>query len=109
MAGKVECQYCGKEFSEKGIKMHERSCPEKPEEAEVEINVEDNEEENTVEIVTENVKQEPVKPKKVKIKMKKDHKCNIGGNWYVFKADKQYDVPVDVKTILSKHDLIKAL
>lgn len=108
MATKIECQYCGKEFSEKGIKMHERSCSEKPEENEVTLDtgVEENDD---IKIVKDYAKQEPAKPKKVKIKMKKNHRCNIGGNWYVFKADKQYDVPVDVKEILSKRDLIKAL
>jgi hypothetical protein len=33
---KVNCQYCGEEFTANGIKMHERNCPQKPEDLEEE-------------------------------------------------------------------------
>ena len=59
--------------------------------------------------VQEEVITTPVQEKKVKIKMAKNHRCCIGGDWYVFKADKEYNVPPNVKEILNKSGLIKPL
>lgn len=52
-----------------------------------------------------------VDEKKVKIRMKKDHKCNIGGQLYNLKEDKTYSVPPNVRRILEKSplDLLKPL
>ena len=38
--------------------------------------------------------------KMVKIKMKADHRCFIGGEWYYLLKGKQYNVPENVKNIL---------
>lgn len=46
-------------------------------------------------------------PKTVKIKLAKDHNCCIGGQRYYFKAGEVYDVPVNVKSVLSRGDLLR--
>lgn len=38
----------------------------------------------------------------VRILMKEDHRCNIGGNWYCFTKGKHYNVPENVKNILMR-------
>jgi hypothetical protein len=50
---KVNCQYCGEEFTANGIKMHERNCSKKPEDAEVEEVTEEEELEEEVDAVEE--------------------------------------------------------
>lgn len=57
------------------------------------------------EVVTTPVKED----KKVKIKMGSNHRCCIGGDWYVFIKDKEYNVPPNVKEILNRGGLIKPL
>ncbi len=52
---------------------------------------------------------EPVKPKTVKILMKEDHKCYIGGEWYYLAKEKSYNVPENVKTILLEAGKLKPL
>ena len=47
--------------------------------------------------------------KRVKVKMKKDHKCHIGGEWYHLLKEKQYNVPENVKEILASRDLLSPL
>lgn len=47
--------------------------------------------------------------KRVKVRLKKDHKCNIGGEWYVFKEGVRQDVPENVKNILGRADLLLPL
>lgn len=57
-------------------------------------------------------KDETPKPKPVtmvKVKLKSNHKCNIGGDWYVFHEGKQYNVPENVKAILAKADKLLPL
>lgn len=39
MSEKVECQYCGKEFSKRGVANHERYCDENPENKEQEVTI----------------------------------------------------------------------
>jgi len=51
----------------------------------------------------------PVEPKKLKVKMRVDHKCYVGGEWYYLKKDKQYSVPVNVKRILAEGDYLLPL
>lgn len=46
---------------------------------------------------------------KVKIKLRKYHRCFIGGEWYDFQPDKVYIVPKNVKEILLKNDLLLPL
>jgi hypothetical protein len=45
----------------------------------------------------------------VKIKMVKDHSCCIGGVRYHLEAGKVYNVPANVKRILSQANLLKPL
>lgn len=45
----------------------------------------------------------------VKIKLVKDHRCSIGGEWYSFQAGKQYNVPEQVKNILLRANLLQPL
>lgn len=51
----------------------------------------------------------PVPEKKVKILMKDNHKCFIGGEWYYLMKDKHYNVPENVKDILMKADKLRPL
>lgn len=45
----------------------------------------------------------------VKVKLNRDHRCYIGGEWYTFKANTQYNVPENVKTILMGANLLLPL
>lgn len=45
----------------------------------------------------------------VKIKLVKNHRCSIGGEWYSFQEGKQYNVPEQVKNILMKANLLQPL
>lgn len=47
--------------------------------------------------------------KQVKIKMKEDHNCFIGGQWYNLKKNTTCNVPQNVKSILSKAGLLLPL
>lgn len=47
--------------------------------------------------------------KKVKVKVKKDHSCHIGGIWYNLVAGKETNVPEDVKQILAKANLLEVM
>jgi hypothetical protein len=127
---KVECQYCGKEYSPRGIKTHENACSENPENKEEFIIVNDEEEEEKSEekkdfdLVSKETKEaveeeeddveidssaNNSQPSRVTVKLRQDFRCNIGGMWYDFKEDKRYTVSPDVKRILSEKDLLKPL
>ena len=45
----------------------------------------------------------------VKVKLVKNHRCHIGGEWYSFQAGKQYNVPEQVKLTLLKANLLMPL
>ena len=47
--------------------------------------------------------------KKVKVKVKKDHSCCIGGIWYNLVAGKETNVPEDVKQILASANLLEVM
>ena len=47
--------------------------------------------------------------KKVKVKVKKDHSCCIGGEWYNLVAGKETNVPEDVKRILASANLLEVM
>lgn len=51
-------------------------------------------------IATEQPKKAPVKM--VKVLLKENHKCCIGGEWYYLLGGKQYNVPSNVKDVLLK-------
>ncbi len=60
------------------------------------------------EVIIEHKEEKPV-IKNVKIVLIEDHRCNIGGNWYAFKAGKHYNVPENVKNILKDAGLLAPL
>lgn len=47
--------------------------------------------------------------KKVKVKVKKDHSCCIGGEWYNLVEGKETNVPEDVKRILASANLLEVM
>lgn len=145
----VKCQYCGEEFSTRGIKTHERNCPKNPENKDkLVVNSSKKEEYKEDEVITVKAKEGEIEvqedggvkiistdlenkiltqlneevsivktedkkpyepPKNVKIKLRKYHRCHIGGHWYEFFPDKQYIVPENVKEILMRADLLKPI
>ena len=44
-----------------------------------------------------------------RVRLAKSHSCTIGGTTWRFEKDKVYDVPPNVKRILSKGDLLRPL
>lgn len=50
-----------------------------------------------------------VKEKTTRIKMKVDHKCYIGGQWYYLDKGEIYNVPFNVKTILCRAGVLDPL
>lgn len=52
------------------------------------------------------VKEEPkvIPQKMVKILMREDHRCYVGGEWYYLLKGKHYNVPENVKSILLNAD-----
>ena len=49
------------------------------------------------------------KEKMVKVRLREDHKCSIGGVTYVLKKGVVHTVPEFVKTILMKADVLQSL
>lgn len=62
-----------------------------------------------VTIVATKENTEPVVEKKVRIKMREDHKCHVGGEWYYLLKGKNYNVPENVRDILAYADLLLPL
>ena len=48
-------------------------------------------------------------PETVMVRLNRDHKCRIGGKYYVFERLKAYPVPPDVKRVLMKAGMLTAL
>lgn len=112
----VPCQYCGKEIAKSGIKNHEKSCANKQ-----------NKEENLMEDVAVNssnevlselkeaepavdIVEEPVKEVKlVEVKLIQDLTCNIAGVLYSFQKDVVYEVPENIKEILVRANMLRAI
>lgn len=57
----------------------------------------------------EDVVSKPAVAKNVKVCLKANHSCTIGGVRYHFEKGKQYNVPEGVKTILRQADLLMPL
>ena len=55
------------------------------------------------------VSEEPKVTGNVRVRMKKDHSCFIGGEHYVLTAGQCYNVPANVKEILNRADLLAPL
>ena len=104
---KVECQYCGKEYSKAGITNHEKACSENPENIVEETIVEP---EVTVEPVLE-VKEERkvVETEMCNIKLKEKVDCYIGDRYYRFKKGEEAQVSTNVKDILKRAGLLEAI
>ena len=47
--------------------------------------------------------------KNVKVKVKKDHSCCVGGVWYNLEAGKEINVPSNVKQILASAGLLEVM
>lgn len=47
--------------------------------------------------------------KMVKVMLSRPHRCHVGGEWYSFQANKQYNVPEQVKSILLRANLLLPL
>lgn len=107
---KVECQYCGKEYSKAGITNHEKACSENPENIVEETVVEP---EVIVEPVLEEVEEEKEvevkQPEMCKIRLADKVDCYIGDRYYRFKKGEEAQVPVNVKNILKKAGLLEAI
>ena len=59
-------------------------------------------------VTFEDKKSTPIE-KNVKVRLKAEHSCAIGGVRYNFEKGKQYNVPTNVKTILMQADLLMPL
>lgn len=55
---------------------------------------------NDKKISVQKTKSTTTKEQIVRIKMARNHKCHIGGQWYYLEAGKYYNVPENVKRIL---------
>jgi len=102
---KVECQYCGKEFSKAGIANHEKACSENPENVVEETIVE------PVLEIKEVVNEVPAvkETEMCDIKLKDKVDCYIGDRYYRFKKGEEARVPVNVKEILKRAGLLEAI
>lgn len=80
-------------------------------EVEVSIEKEEDDQENEVkvEVDQEAVKDKTLKPKDVRVRVKRDHKCFIGGQLYDLKAGVCYNVPEFVKSVLLSADILSPL
>ena len=67
------------------------------------------EEHKGLEVDTTPVSEEPKVTGNVRVRMKKDHSCFIGGEHYVLTAGQCYNVPANVKEILNRADLLAPL
>lgn len=88
---------------------------EKAEQSVTEVVVESPDESAAVEktspsVVVQGKPDEKTRPKEnVKIRLRKDHSCSIGGEMYDFKAGKVYTVPKNVKKILNRAGFLSPL
>lgn len=107
---KVDCQYCGKEYSKAGINNHEKACSENPENIVEETIVEP---EVIVESVLEEVKEDKEvvvkQPEMCRIRLADKVDCYIGDRYYRFKKGEEAQVPVNVKDILKRAGLLEAI
>ena len=69
--------------------------------------VAEKQEEVTIVAPTKNEKSQT--QKMVKVMLSKPHRCHIGGEWYSFQANKQYNVPEQVKKTLMNAGLLLPL
>lgn len=60
------------------------------------------------EVVFSDVESTPA-PRNVKVRLKRNHSCVIGGERYNFEGGKQVSVPENVKAILMRADLLLPL
>lgn len=107
---KVECQFCGKDFSKAGITNHEKACSENPENIVEETIVEPEVIVEPVLEVKEEIKEVVVKqPAVCNIKLAEKVDCYIGDRYYRFKKGEEAQVPVEVKNILRRAGLLEAI
>lgn len=90
------------EESEKEITAPEQETPE------VDVTVPDVEEPE-VSVDTSSIDDSKKPENMVKVRMRTDHKCTIGGELYQLESGKVYTVPENVKRILNKAGLLSPL
>jgi hypothetical protein len=82
---------------------------EEAEETEVEVSVETENKEPEVEVDNKAVEDKTVAQKNVRVKLKADHRCFIGGELYDLKAGQCYNVPEFVKKTLNRIGVLAPL
>lgn len=109
---KIECQYCGNEYSKAGITNHEKACSANPDNKVEEVVLEPEiiiEPEVINEVVEEVKKEEINQPKMYDIKLADKVECYIGDRYYRFKKGEEAEVTLNVKDILKKAGLLEAI
>lgn len=76
---------------------------------EVDVTVPEDVEEPEVSVDTSSVDDSKKPENMVKVRMRTDHKCTIGGELYQLESGKVYTVPENVKRILNKAGLLSPL
>lgn len=77
--------------------------------AEIKENTTKKETKEEVSIVTPTKNEKLQTQKMVKVMLSRPHRCHVGGEWYSFQANKQYNVPEQVKSILLRANLLLPL
>ena len=77
--------------------------------AEIKENTTKKETKEEVSIVTPTKNEKLQTQKVVKVMLSRPHRCHVGGEWYSFQANKQYNVPEQVKSILLRANLLLPL
>lgn len=79
------------------------------EETEVDVETPQEEKEPEVTVDSEAVEDKTVATKNVRVRVKVDHRCFIGGELYDLKADQCYNVPEFVKKTLNRAGILAPL
>ena len=77
--------------------------------AEIKENTTKKENKEEVSIVAPTKNEKLQTQKMVKVMLSRPHRCHVGGEWYSFQANKQYNVPKQVKSILLRANLLLPL
>lgn len=77
--------------------------------AEIKENTTKKETKEEVSIVAPTKNEKLQTQKMVKVMLSRPHRCHVGGEWYSFQANKQYNVPEQVKSILLRANLLLPL
>lgn len=114
MKEKLDCQFCGKEFTKAGLPRHEEACKLNPLNQEELEEVEEIEEIEELEEVVEDLDKinedlKDVAKKTITVKAKKSISCYIGAGYVHLVKGQNLEVDVDIKDILKRADLIEVM